>query len=534
MNDSLVRIKEKITGYWSTRTKKQKIIGISAAVLLVILIVVASILATRTTLVPLYSNLTPSETGSIKENLDSKGIENAISNDGTTISVPEESVDTLKVELAAEGIPSSGNIDYSFFGENAGIGMTENEFNVVKLDAMQSEIAGLIKKIDGVQDASVMITLPEQGVFVSDTNEEASASVVLTTKPGYKFEENQINALYHLVSKSVPNLPTNNIVIMNQNFEYFDLEDENNSVGTKFASQQEIKKEIERDVQRQVQNMLGTLMGRDKVVVSVSTDIDFTQENREENLVAPVDEENMEGIAISAQRINETYTGDAASAAGGIPQGEDTADSLGAYVQGGTSGNGDYEKVEETINNEVNRIKKEIVESPYKVQDLGIQVMVEPPTPDDPTSLSQDSIDDITKILGTIIRTTVAKDENGEALTDAEIEEKIAISVQPFNGKVGVTNTQESSALPLWAYIVGAVLLLVIIVLLVLYIRSRKQQAAEEDEEEELLEEAVYEIPDLPEEQDSEASIKRRQLEKMAKEKPEDFAKLLRSWIEED
>ena len=31
--------------------------------------------------------------------------------------------------------------------------------------------------------------------------------------------------------------------------------------------------------------MLGTLIGQDKVVVSVTADIDFTQENREENLV---------------------------------------------------------------------------------------------------------------------------------------------------------------------------------------------------------------------------------------------------------
>ncbi len=70
-----------------------------------------------------------------------------------------------------------------------------------------------------------------------------------------------------------------------------------------------VKKTIERDIQRQVQDMLGTMMGQDKVVVSVTTDIDFKQENREENLVQPVDEENMEGIAISAQRITETYTG---------------------------------------------------------------------------------------------------------------------------------------------------------------------------------------------------------------------------------
>ena len=52
-----------------------------------------------------------------------------------------------------------------------------------------------------------------------------------------------------------------------------------------------VKKQIERDIQRQVQSMLGTLMGYDKVVVSVTADIDFTQENREENLVTPVDKD---------------------------------------------------------------------------------------------------------------------------------------------------------------------------------------------------------------------------------------------------
>lgn len=87
-----------------------------------------------------------------------------------------------------------------------------------------------------------MITLPDKGVFVSDSAGESSASIVLNTKPGYKFEESQINSLYHLVSKSVPNLPTNNIVIMNQDFEYFDLENKNSSFASAFATQNEIKK----------------------------------------------------------------------------------------------------------------------------------------------------------------------------------------------------------------------------------------------------------------------------------------------------
>jgi flagellar M-ring protein FliF len=375
-----------------------------------------------------------------------------------------------------------------------------------------------------------MINLPEKGIFVNDSAEQGSASIVLNTSPGYQFKEEQINTLYHLVAKSVPNLPTDNIVIMNQFFEYFDLKNDKNSQGATFASQHEIKQQIERDVQRQVQNMLGTLMGHDKVVVSVTADVDFTQENREENLVEAVDQENMEGIAISAQRITETFSGNA-DQAGGIPEGGSPADTTGSQYMEGASGNGDYERVEETINNEVSRIRKEITESPYKVRDLGIQVMVEPPTPDDPNSLPQERVDDITRILGTIVRTTIDKNAAGAELTEEAIEDKVVVSVQPFNGKVTFEN-EVVQKLPWWIYLVGGILLAIIILLLVLFLRSRKTKEEEEIFFEERTEQVR--VPDVNKEFETESTMKKKQLEKMAKEKPEDFAKLLRTWISED
>jgi flagellar M-ring protein FliF len=530
MNESFQKYTANIKEYWGSRTKKQKFVFFGTFLLLVVFVAIISFFATKTTLVPLYSNLTPSETGAIKESLDGRGIQSEIADGGTTIKVPQESVDTLKVELAAEGIPKSGSIDYSFFSQNAGIGVTENEFNMQKLDAMQTELSNLIKGIDGVSDAKVMITLPEKGVFINDVQDTATASIVLNTKPGYQFEENQIKALYHLVAKSVPNLPTDNIVITNQFFEYFDLKNNENSSSHSFAAQHEIKKEIERDIQRQVQSMLGTLMGQDKVAVSVTADVDFTQENREENLVEPVDQENMEGITISAQKITETFTGNEDAAAGGVPQGEDPADSLGASYIEGANGNGDYERVEETINNEVNKIRKEIVESPYKIRDLGIQVMVEPPTADDPNSLPQERVEDITKMLSTIVRTTIHKDATVEELTDDDIQDKVVVSVQPFNGKVEFPD-KSKPIIPWWVYAIGGVLLAIIGLLIFLFIRARKKNGEEEWVEERI---EPVSIPDVNEEQETEGTMRRKQLEKMAKDKPEEFAKLLRTWIIED
>lgn len=513
--------------YWISRTGNQRFLLLGSVITAIILIGGIAYFTSKPNLVPLYTNLKPSETGSIKESLDAKGIKSEIANNGTTIKVPKANMETLMVELAAEGIPKSGNIDYSFFSQNASFGMTDNEFNVLKLDATQTELAELMKSIDGIEQATVMINMPEKGVFVNDLKETASASIVLKTQPGHEFSDKQIRSLYHLVSKSVPNLPTENIVIRNQFLDYYDL-DSDQSADNAFAQQIQIKSQIERDIQRQVQNMLGTLMGFDKIITSVTADIDFTQENREENIVTPVDEENMKGITISAQRITETYTGTEGQA-GGIPENGDLADNQ--YLEG-TNGNGDYEKTEETLNHEVNRIRKEIVESPYKIRDLGIQVMVEPPNPEDSQSFPEERREDIKRILSTIVKTSINKDM-GTDLSDAAVESKVVVSVQPFNGKIEV-KSDPKYMLPWYAFIIGGILLAVIGILIFFMLKDRKRIEVEEEiHVEERVPEQI-DLPDLNEEVMDEARIRRKQLEKMAKEKPDEFAKLLRTWLTDD
>ncbi|WP_285394685.1 flagellar basal-body MS-ring/collar protein FliF [Lysinibacillus sp. fls2-241-R2A-57] len=531
MNERLTKIKNDTSQFWTSRSKKQKIVMIGSVVAVLALATVVTLFATKTTYVPLYKDLSTREIGQVKEALDSQSVKYEIAPGGTSILVPEEQVDALLVQLASEGYPQTGTIDYSF-ANSSGFGMTDNEFNLLKKAATETEIAKLIKNLEGVKDAKVMINVPEEGVFLKDTKEEATASIVLNTDPGYKFTEQQIATMYNLVAKSVPNLKTDNIVISNQFSEYFDLNAATTADGTSTTTaegQLQAKKLIERDLQRQVQTMLGTLMGQDKVIVSVTTDIDFKKENREENLVTPVDEENMAGIAISAQRISEQYSGTGAAATG-TPEAETTTDNFTTYNEGAT-GNGDYERTEETINNDVNRIRKDIQEAPYKIQDIGIQVIVEPPTATDAASLPNGVQEDIQKILSTIVRTTISKDVTAE-LTQEQIDEKVAVSVQPLNGKA-VDEVNEKSVIPWWVWVIGGILLAVILLLAFFIIRSRKR--AKEEEEFSILEEQEeLMIEDINEEIETEATMRRKQLEKMAKEKPDDFAKLLRSWIAED
>lgn len=534
MNEKIRLYIEKIKEFWKNRTMAQKAVMIGAPLALLVLIIVVSVVSSRPNLVPLYQNLSLQETGQITETLNARGIKYEVVENGTAILVPESMANQLLVELAAEGIPNSGNIDYSFFGQNTGFGMTDNEFNVIKLDAMQTELANLIKGIEGVNDARVMITLPEQSIWVGQDEKEAQASIVINQKPGYTFDQQQIDGLFHLISKSVPNLPTDNIVIMNQMFERFEMSNgENNfSVGQTFATQYEIKKEIEKDIQKQVQQLLATMLGPEKVVVSVTADLDFTQEQRTEERYEPVNAEDMEGITRSAERITETFTGSGQAPGGVVGTGEPDIPNM-AEVEGA---NGEYERIEERINNEVDKIYKEIVESPYKVRNLGIQVAVDP-TVDyienengvlEPLLLDEAEQEvlrtNIENMLNGIIQTTISGNEPVD-----NVNERISITMQPFNGRTIIE--EPATTIPTWVYFVGGALLLIIIAMIILIVRRNRQKAEEEFEEILANEEPI--IEDY-EEIETESSAKRKQLEKLAKEKPDEFAKLLRTWLTEE
>ncbi|WP_337019558.1 flagellar basal-body MS-ring/collar protein FliF [Oceanobacillus massiliensis] len=529
MKENFLKWKETVTTFWTNRSKGQKGLFLGSIAIVILLIAGLSLFSTSERLVPLYSNLSLQEVGQIKAELDVRGVPYEIGSGGTTITVPEEQVESLLVDLAGMGLPNSGNIDYSFFSENTSWGITDNEFNIMKLDAMQTELADLIKNIDGIENAQVMINMPEEPVFVSETTGEASASIVLNTQPGYQFEGNQVESLYHLVSKAVPNLPAENIVIMNQYFEYFDRNTQTASGSQDvYTHQQTVKKEIERDIQRRLQQMLGTMVGSDNILVSVTADVDFTQENRTEELVEPVDIENMEGLPVSLETIQESYSGDAA-AGGVVGTGEEDVTNYPA----GEEGDGDYELDKETINYEFNRIRKDIVESPYKVRDLGIQVAVDNVSNVDGdeveflTQQEQMAVEDgIGSILNSIIGTTI-----DAAYGEVNPEEKTSIVFQEFSESPATIETP-SPVIPIWMYIAAAVLLAIIILLVVLLIRNRKNE--EEIIEETVTETAIDEVPELPQEEESETVVRRKQLEKIAKDKPEDFAKLLRSWIGED
>lgn len=521
----------KFSSFWEKQSKKQKGVLLGSILFIAILIFGVSLFAFNTKYVPLYNNikLTVNEVGQIKAELDARGVPYELEAGGSTIKVPEKDVDGLIVDLAEQGIPKESSTDYSFFSQNASWGITDNEFNIMKLDAMQNELAKLIKGMEGIVDANVMITIPKETVFITENQQETTAAIILDTQPGYQFETKQVEALYHLVSMAIPNLPKDNIVILNQ-YGYFDKSSQTESgEQVEYTYQQTVKKDIESDIQKRLQQMLGTMVGMDSVIVSVTADVDFTKENRVEELIEPIDLENMEGLPVSIESIHETYSGNQA-AGGPAGTGEDDVAGYPGITQGE---DGEYELVKEAINNEFNRIRKDIVESPYKVRDLGVQVAVNNVVKSDGDEIQflsqqeQNSVEEgISSILNSVINTSIDKGY-GEINPD----EKISIVFQEFTGR-GITTESTLPRIPLWMYIAGGLLVLIIIALIFMLLRKPKSESEEIATEE--VTEVYREVTDITDNPDTEADVRKKQLEKMAGDKPEDFAKLLRSWIADD
>lgn len=513
MKDKIQQYKNQLLQTWQGISRKQKGLIIGSFIGICLLLALVIFWGSRPNYVPIYTNLSPAEAGEIVAAIESRGIPVEISADGRVISVPSEAASRLKVELAAEGIPRSGNINYSIFSENMGWGTTDRQLDVVERDAMQNELRYLIEQIEGIAQADVMITLPKESIWLSDEEQTATASVVIHTT--HNLDQTQINGLYHLISKSIPNLPVENIFLMNQYMQ--PLEMTNDDPGTNHlalhAQQREIKRGIEQDIQRELQRMLGSMFGMDKVVVSVFANVDFTQETRQEELVEPVVGDA--GIEISIEQIQEIYEGQG-QPPGGIAGTGDTE--IPAYQGEGGGENAQYERIEERINREVNRIHREIVSSPYKVTDLAINVGLD-------ESIAVPEVEAaVQDLLGAIIQTSLG--DAGTQLDEEQLNQRITVFTQPLPREVA----EEDEGLRNWGlYALAAALVVIILVLLFIYLRRKKRQ-----EEEELAYALEQQEQDLLAALEDEPTSKRKQLEQLARERPKDFVKLLKSWMAED
>ncbi|WHY88404.1 flagellar basal-body MS-ring/collar protein FliF [Neobacillus novalis] len=530
MNQQIREFSGKISEYWKSVSSKNKLLSIGLFIFIVLVLSLTIYFVSKPNLVPLYTNeMSQQEIGDIKAELDRQGFtQYQLGNNGTTILVPEKDASNLLVSLAAKGLPKTGSISFSEMAKNMQFGATDRQLDAMEREALQGQVANLLSHVNGVKSAQVVISTPKETLFIKpNEKEKASASVVITLQPGYELEPKQVQTLYHLVSKSIPNLPKDNIIMTDQYGNGLDnLSQENAGTTGTYEDQRKIQKDVETDIQKNLQQMLGTIIGQNKVFVQAYVRLNFDQVKTKEDLVEPVNKETNEGIAISAEKIQKTYSGKDSS---GAVSGTGESDTPG-YAGTGTNGaqENKSDDIESRVNYEVNRISKEIVQSPYKIEDMTINVGVEPPDPKNPGSLTKDTKDNIQQILSNVVRTALSDNPN---VTDQNLGSRITVFPREFSGnKVPASESVTASTLPKWLLysLIGAGALLILLILFLIFRRKKPEEL--EDEVFPMFEPQM--IRTAVDKEEEKVALK-QQIEQMAKEHPGEFVGLLRNWMKE-
>lgn len=525
MNERIAQYREKFSQYWNQFSKKTKIMLLSTIGITLIAIIVLTMQFSKTEYEVAFRDLNSSDAAGIITHLESQGIPYKLSPDGSSISVPSTNATRVQIDVGSQGIIQNGTIGLETFEQNASaIGMTENEFEVKYVNALNGEVERLLEKMTGVKDATVLLNLPKESVFATTADrEKATASVVVQFKPGYRPTQEVIDSYYNLVKTSVPSLPIENITITNDEVEL--LATAKGGQGGLIGKVEEnfaLQKKFENDVRQNVQQFLSQYMGPNKVNVLVASKLNFDQIESKENLVTPVDEEEMKGIEISVQEIQKNYSGTSSPTGGVAGTGEEE---VPGYPSESANGETNSEESSVTKNYDVNRITRDIISSPYTVKDLTINVSVEPPA-------GQESLDETTRgaienILVNIVGASLA--DSGASYTDADLMNKVSVVSQVVNTNVEEKTKTFLSHPLMWG--IGLAALALIAGGIFFFIRRRKQQ--------ELMEEDIplpptTEFPSINLESVTNESQVRKQLETLAKKKPDEFVNLLRTWLAEE
>lgn len=523
MNERIAQYRLRLSQFWSQMGKKQKIgLGASIGVLLLSIILLTYIF-TRTDYELAFQNLDTTDAAAIMTYLDGNGIPYELSGNGASISVPSAVASRVKVDVGSQGLVQNGSLGFGAFSEGAStFGTTENEFNVKYLNALNGEVQQLLNGMQGVQSSKVLINLPEESVFLTpEEKDQASASIMMNFTAGYRPTQKEIDGYYNLVKTAVPKLAVQNITISSPQGEMLSSEAGGALTGATDAAENQflIQRKYETELKKNIQQFLGPMVG-ENLVISVASSFNFDKKVTQEQLVKPLDNNNNNGIIISEQRDSSTSTTGGAAAGGVAGTGE--TDVPGYTATDSTTG--ESENTSSIINYEPSRINNTIEAAPYLLKDLSISIGVADTAMDQATSTA------ITTYLTALVRAQLA-DSGQDVNDDVLMGKKVSVIAQPF--VVSSTNAASSFLSTPWVIGIGIAALALIAGLVIMLLRRRKRQVIEEEIQMDTTPVKV-EYPTLDFDSANNESQARKNLETLAKRKPDEFVNLLRTWLADE
>jgi flagellar M-ring protein FliF len=298
--------------YWETPMGKKVVAG-GAAALVLAAVAAIWLWSSQPDYRVLFSNYTDRDGGAITASLDQMGVKYKFSDGGNAILVPAEQVPSIRLKLAAQGLPRAGNVGFELL-ENQKLGTSQFVEQVNYQRSLEGELANSIQALAAVSSARVHLAMPKPSVFVRE-QQKPTASVLLNLQPGRTLDQAQVNAIVHLVASSVPELPASNVTVVDQNGAL--LSDTANKAGKQLdPNQLKYVEALQQNIVKQVESIIAPLVGQTNVRAEATADVDFAQVDTAAELYKP--NSPPEPQPIRPQQTSES-TGPGSSNPSGVP-----------------------------------------------------------------------------------------------------------------------------------------------------------------------------------------------------------------------
>lgn len=193
------------------------------------------------------------------------------------ILVPEEALSKTRMTLAAKGVQAILPSGYELMDKDEVLGSSQFVQNVRYKRSLEGELAQSIMSLDAVESARVHLALNEESSFVVSDEPQNSASVVVRLHYGAKLNMDQVNAIVHLVSGSIPGLHASKVSVVDQAGNLLtDGIGAGEAVSAATRKRDQILRDIQDKTRASVANVLDSLVGVGNYRVSVMPDLDLS------------------------------------------------------------------------------------------------------------------------------------------------------------------------------------------------------------------------------------------------------------------
>ena len=302
---------EQVQGILKQISITQRIGIIGAALLSVTMIGVLVMFASKPQYTPAFTNVSAADAATIEGALRTANIAYQVTDAGTTIEVPVDSLGDARIAAGNAGISTTnGNNTQGWdLFNNQGFGQSQFDQNVTYQRALEGELTKTIQAMSGVSAARVSIVLAQTGAL-SSQDTPASAAIVLSMTGGATPSSGLVQAIVNSVAKSVQGLSTDNVVVTDDQGHV--LAGAANNTDTAAAQAKDL---VEQQAKTKIETLIAAALGPGHSSVAVSADVDTSQIVADVTTYAPVGSDP----PVSIHHIVEQYGATSSAGACGIP-----------------------------------------------------------------------------------------------------------------------------------------------------------------------------------------------------------------------